>query len=127
MFQKSLRNVSLAVVVLGVALMFPPPTAHAQRGGGGGGGSVDTIRVNKCYYAVVSGAYVELLINANSSNTSARLFAYLPNGQLLGEVQNGGGGRYGGTVFLAFTVPATITIVSSGGGVVTVPCTPFQP
>jgi len=33
-----------------------------------------------------------------SSDPSARLFAYRPDGTLIGEVQNGGGSRYGGTV-----------------------------
>src|SRR6266404_5077244 len=63
-------------------------------GSGGGGGSttgVDTIKVNKCYY-FDTGSYIELLINASSSNSSAHLYAYLPDATYLGEVQNGGGG-----------------------------------
>jgi len=98
-------------------------------GGSGGGGStstVDTIKVNKCEYAATT-SYVELLINASSSNSSAHLYAYLPDGTYLGEVQNGGGGQYGGTVFLAFYVPNSITIKSSAGGSVTAPCVPYQP
>ena len=51
----------------------------------------------------------------------------LPDGTYLGEVQNGGGGRYGRTVFLSMYVPASITIKSSAGGSVTAPCVPFQP
>ena len=121
MVQKTLRVVGLGVFTLGVAVLLTPAPAHAQKGGG-----VETIRVNKCSYAV-TGSYVELLINAGSSNTGARLYAYLPSGQLLGQVQNGGGGRYGGTVFLTPSVPAIITIRSSTGAVVTVPCVPFQP
>jgi hypothetical protein len=73
-----------------------------------------------------SGSYIELLINASSSNSSAHLYAYLPDGTYLGEVQNGGGGRYGGTVFVTLHIPATITIISSAGGSTTVPCVPGQ-
>lgn len=97
-------------------------------GGGGGGGTtttLDTIKVNKCYYADV-GAYVELLLNAVSSNSSAHLYAYLPDGTYLGEVQNGGGGQYGGTVFVTLNIPASITFVSSAGAVVTVSTQQFQ-
>jgi hypothetical protein len=97
-------------------------------GGTGGGGStsqVDTIKVNKCYYADV-GAYVELLLNAVSSNSNAHLYAYLPDGTYLGEVQNGGGGQYGGTVFVTMYIPASITFVSSVGARITVPTEPFQ-
>jgi hypothetical protein len=96
-------------------------------GGGGGGGTtgVDTIKVSKCYY-FDTGSYIELLINAGSSNSSAHLYAYLPNGAYLGEVQNGGGGRYGGTVFVTLYIPTTITIISSSGGSITVPCVPGQ-
>ena len=97
-------------------------------GSGGGGGTtsgVETIKVSKCY-EFDTGSYVELLINASSSNSSAHLYAYLPDGTYLGEVQNGGGGRYGGTVFVTLYIPATITLVSSAGGTITVPTTPFQ-
>jgi len=96
----------------------------ARRSGGSGG--TETIKVVKCEYAVNVG-YVELLIHASSSDAKAHLYAYLPSGSYLGEVQNGSGGRYGGTVFLSFSVPETITIKSSSGAVVTAPCTPFQP
>jgi hypothetical protein len=42
-------------------------------------------------------------------------------------VQNGGGGRYGGTVFGTSSVLATITIKRSSGGSITVATTPFVP
>jgi hypothetical protein len=123
MVQKSLHGLGLAVLVLGVALVLCPAPGYAS---GGGGGSVDTIRVTKCEYAVPAGAgYAELLISASSSNANAVLLAYLPTGQLLGPVQNGG--RYGGTVFVVGYVPATITVISSYGGSTTVPCFPYQP
>lgn len=101
------------------ALMASNP-AIARKGGG------DTIKVSKCFYAD-TGSFVELLIKASSSNSSAHLYAYLPSGAYLGEVQNGGGSRYGGTVFVTMSVPATITIKSSAGGSITAPCTPYQP
>ena len=94
--------------------------------GSGGGNRADTIRVNKCEYAVTS-SYVELLVNASSSNTSAHLSVYLPSGAYLGEVPNGGGKQYGGTVLLVPSVPDTLTITSSGGGQNTAPCIPSQP
>ncbi|MFO0969366.1 MAG: hypothetical protein U0793_27740 [Gemmataceae bacterium] len=124
MSRTTLRFPALPALTFAVAFLIAPAAAHAQKGGGG---AVDVIRVNKCYYAVTGGGYVELLINANSSNPAARLYAYLPSGQLLGQVQNGGGGRYGGTVLGTFAVPAAITIRSSAGGIITAPCVPFQP
>src|ERR1035437_4804575 len=110
---------ALVIVGLGISLInVPTPVAASGgsgSGSGGGGGSTtgtDTIKVSKCFY-FDTGSYVELLINASSSNTSAHLCAYLPDGTNLGEVQNGGGGRYGGTVFVTPHIPASITIIRS--------------
>lgn len=119
----------LLVLALGVSLLNVTPPARASGGSGSGGGThttTDTIKVIKCEYAVTQ-AYVELLISASSSNSSAVLHAFLPDGTYLGQVQNGAGGRYGGTVFVTLYVPASITLVSSAGGSITVPCVPFQP
>ena len=123
---------ALVILGLGISLInVPSPVAASGgsgSGSGGGGGSTtgaDTIKVSKCFY-FDTGSYVELLINAGSSNTSAHLYAYLPDGTYLGEVQNGGGGRYGGTVFVTLCIPASITIISSAGGSITVPCVPGQ-
>jgi len=121
---------ALVALGLGISLinMATPAAASGGSGSGGGGGSttgVDTIRVNKCYY-FDTGSYVELLINASSSNSSAHLYAYLPDGTYLGEVQNGGGGQYGGTVFVTLHIPASITIRSSAGGSITVACVQGQ-
>lgn len=123
----------LLVLALGVSLVNVTTPARASGGSGGSGGggsgtgtSTDTIKVIKCEYAVTQ-AYVELLISASSSNSSAVLHAFLPDGTYLGQVQNGAGGRYGGTVFGTFSVPASITLVSSAGGSITVPCVPYQP
>jgi hypothetical protein len=118
-----------ALVALTIGLM--PGLASASGGGGSGGGgggtttTVDTIKVSKCYY-FDTGSYVELLINAGSSNSSAHLYAFLPDGTYLGEVQNGGGGRYGGTVFVTLKIPSDIIIISSAGGIVDAPCVPGQ-
>jgi hypothetical protein len=93
-------------------------------GGGGGGISADTIKVSKCYYDAPTG---EGLIKASSSDTSAHLYAYRLDGTYLGEVQNGGGSRYGGTVMpYEATDPVYLVIISSSGGSITVPTTPFQ-
>src|SRR3954468_18824967 len=110
--------------------------AHASGGssGGGGGGTtttqapkVDTIKVTKAYTNATPDSGGQMLIKASSSDTSARLFAYRPDGSLIGEVQNGGESRYGGTVMpYQFTYSASITIQSSSGGSITVPTTPFQ-
>ena len=109
-------------------------TAYASGGSSGGGGTtttqtpkVDSIKVTKAYTNATPDSGGEMLIKASSSDTSARLFAYRPDGSYIGEVQNGGGSRYGGTVMpYQFTYSATITIQSSSGGSITVPTTPFQ-
>ncbi len=94
------------------------------RASGGSGGS-ETIKVSKCYSTFTS--YCELLIKASSTDKNAHLFAFIPSGQCIGEVQNGSGGRYGGSVFLTAVPPDTITIISSSGASITVVPTPFQP
>ena len=113
---------SLGLLVCVAAILGVGGTAK----GSGGGVQSDTIRVNKCQY-FATGSYVELLVNASSSNTGAHLSVYLPSGAYMGEVQNGGGKQYGGTVFLTPSVPATLTVVSSAGGQITVPCVSGQP
>lgn len=121
MFRRTQCRLGFAILALGVTMLLAPAQTRA-----GGGSGVDTIKVSKCEYAV-PGGYVELLVSAGSSNPSAYLFAYLPDGTLLGQMHNGFGGKYGGTVFLSMYVPASITIVSSYGGHITVPRVPFQP
>src|ERR1044071_2750340 len=126
----TLMKIILLCCTLAIGLSFVdlPFNASASggstSGGGGGGGSttgVDTIKVQKCYY-FDTGSYVELLLMASSSNSSAHLYAYLPDGTYLGEVQNGGGGQYGGTVFVTLYIPATITIRSCSGGTIPPAC-----
>jgi hypothetical protein len=128
--KKQLRTLASAVVmatmlVTLIGAIFQPASSYASggSGGGGGGSQVDSIKVSKCY---INGAG-EMLIKASSSDSTARLFAYRPDGTLIGEVQNGGGSRYGGTVmpYQAYD-PVYVTIVSTSGGSVTVPTTPFQ-
>ena len=89
--------------------------------------SVDTIKVTKCYTNATVAGGGEMLIKGASSDTTARLFAYRPDGTLIGEIQNGGGSRYGGTVMPYQPYdPGNVIIKSSAGGSVTVPTTPFQ-
>jgi hypothetical protein len=115
----------LAVVLICLTSMASH-TAFARSGGGGGGTTtgVDTIKVSKSWWTNINGA---LLINAKSSNPAAHLYLYIPSGQYLGEVQNGSGGPYGGTVFYVPFNPNFITLVSSSGGSITVATTPFVP
>lgn len=121
----SLYTAWLALLVaLTVAIM--PTSLSASGGSGSGGGStvarVDSIKVSKCYY---SGG--NLLIKASSSDPTARLYVFLPSGEYVGEVQNGGGSRYGGTVTRYIGPnPLQIIIRSSSGGTITVPTAPFQ-
>ena len=120
----------LAVLFLAIGIGFisQPPSAFASGGsgaGGGGGVKVDSIKVTKCYYDAPTGA---MLIKASSSDVTAHLYAYRPDGTFAGEVQNGGGSRYGGTVIAGSSYdPGSMTIKSSSGGSITFPTTPFQP
>ena len=108
----------LALITCGIM----PARSLASGGGGGTSVKVDSIKVSKCYCG-----FGEMLIKASSSDPTARLFAFTPSGVNLGEVQNGGGSRYGGTVMGYVPVnPVLVTIISSSGGSITVPTTPFQ-
>jgi hypothetical protein len=102
----------------------PTPT---HGGGGGGGTNADRIKVSKCYTNATSSTGGELLIKASSSDPSATLIAYGSDGSRLGEVQNGGGSRYGGTVMpYQSKDPGACVIKSSSGGSISVPTTPFK-
>jgi len=117
-------SLALALAAAGVGAVSTAPSAFAS----GGAGQVkapatDSIKVTKCY--TNSGG--QMLIKAASSDASARLFAYRPDGTLIGEVQNGGGSRYGGTVMPWQPYdPVRVTIRSTSGGSVTMATTPFQ-
>ena len=124
--QQIIQSLMTVFLTLATALCFASatPTASASGGSGSGGGTnLDSIKVSKCYYNSAG----EMLIKASSSDASASLFAYRPDGSLIGEVQNGGGSRYGGTVmpYQAYD-PVYVTIKSTSGGSITVPTTPFQ-
>ena len=93
-------------------------------GVGGLAGRRNRIRVGRCQYAV-SGAYVEILVDASSSAPGARLFAYLPDGTYLGEVLDGGREPGIGTVFVVAGIPISITLRSSVGASLIVPCVPY--
>ena len=121
------RRVALASIVFALTFSSTPSQSFASGGGGGGGTTlkVDSIKVSKCFYDVPTG---QMLIKASSSDASAHLRAYTPTGTYLGEVQNGGGSRYGGTVMgYVGADPVFILIASTSGGSIIVPTTPFQP
>jgi hypothetical protein len=123
--RKTLELFSVAALLVGtIAFLSTPAAVRASGGGGGGGSNVDTIKVSKCYYDAPTG---EMLIKASSSDPTATLHAYFLSGASLGWVQNGGGSRYGGTVMgYVGADPVYIVILSSSGGSITVPTTPFQ-
>ena len=120
------RLTTLATLLVALTIGLIPVTSFASGGSGSGGGGstakVDSIKVSKCY---CNGS--EMLIKASSSDVTAHLYAFRPDGTYQGEVQNGGGSRYGGTVmgFVPYD-PGYMVIVSSSGGSVIAPTTPFQ-
>ncbi len=128
------RILTLSAVVLVAAL--PSSLALASGGGnsGGTGGStvqvkVDSLKLTKCFTNALpgGGGGGAMLLKAASSDATAQIFAYRPDGTLIGEVQNGGGSRYGGTVmgYQSYD-PGFVTFRSTSGGSITVPTTPFQ-
>ena len=124
----SLLTAVMTILLAFSVTMMPALTfasgGSSSGGGGGGGIRVDSIKVSKCYYDAPTG---EMLIKASSSDTTATLHAFLPSGAYIGDVQNGGGSRYGGTVMGYIGAdPGYVVIVSSSGGSIAVPTTPFQ-
>ncbi|MGO4599462.1 hypothetical protein [Terrabacter sp. 2RAF25] len=88
----------------------------------------DSVEVDKCWTNATATSGGQLLVSARSSDPAAHLLAYRADGRLIGEVQNGRGQRYGGTVFAwQATDPVSVTVRSSSGGSVTVPTTPWRP
>ena len=124
--RSSLLSTWLALLVAFTIGLWPSlsfASGGGGSGGGGGGVQVDSIKVSKCYCNSAG----QMLIKAASSDSTAHLYAYRPDGTYIGEVQNGGGSRYGGTVMPWQPYdPIYVTIKSSSGGSVTVPTTPFQ-
>ncbi len=116
------KRVCGLLVLMAILAMPHSLKASGGSGGGGTGTKVDSIKVSKCFF---SGG--EMLIKASSSDPTARLAAYLPSGVYIGEVQNGGGSRYGGTVmgYVGPNDPGFVYIVSSSGGSIAVATTPF--
>ncbi len=119
---KSILTAWLSLLVAFTLGMMP--VLSLASGGGGTTTKVDTIKVSKCFYDAPTH---EMLIKASSSDPTARLYAYRPDGTYQGEVQNGGGSRYGGTVmgFCPYG-PVYMVIISSSGGSINAPTTPFQ-
>jgi len=82
----------------------PPPPA------------TDTVRITRAEYDASKGI---LRVEATSTNSTARLQAFVTaTGQLLGTLSNNGGGQYRGELSAA-TNPQNITVRSSLGGVAT--------
>jgi hypothetical protein len=76
------------------------------------------VNQSRRYYDVPTG---ERLIKASSSDTTAHLYAYTPSGTYLGEAQNGGGSRYGGTAMgYVGADPVNVTLIGSSSGSLTV-------
>ena len=127
--------IALLACACGDATTSPslPPTLASGSGGGGTSTptptptKVDQIKVSKCYTNATSTTSGQMLIKASSSDPTAHLYAYRPDGTYQGEVQNGGGSRYGGTVmgWVPYN-PGSMTIKSSSGGSIVIPTTPFQ-
>jgi hypothetical protein len=117
---------AMATLLIAFIVNLAPSTTFAS--GGSGGVKVDSIKVSKCYCNAADAAGgSEMLIKASSSDVTAHLYAYRPDGSYIGEVQNGGGSRYGGTVMPWQPYdPGTVTIISSSGGSIVVQTTPFQ-
>ena len=122
------RNLLLTLLFcLGLSATSTPSMASGGSGSGGGGTQGDTVKVSKCYCNATPTSGGQMLIKASSSDATTRLFAYRSDGSLIGEVQNGGGSRYGGTVMPYQPYdPIYVTIISTSGGRITVPTTPFQ-
>ena len=130
---KTLKSNSLlavaAMLLVAFTISLGPALSYASGGNGlGGGVKVDSIKVSKCYCnATIAAGGGEMLIKASSSDVIAHLYAYRPDGSYIGEVQNGGGSRYGGMVMPWQPYDrGTVTIISSAGGSITVPTTPSQ-
>jgi hypothetical protein len=121
----SLKNILLFAIVALATLPATSTTAIAS----GGGGNAETVKIDKCFVSQMSpgSTYCVMLIKAGSTNGNAHLYAYTQTGSYIGEVQNGSGGRYGGTVFVQPTVPTLVTIVSSTGASTSAVPGPFVP
>ena len=111
----------------------PPPTSARPQGTpsaapGPLGALVDVVRVEKCWTTATHGHGGQLLVKASSSDPAAHLLVYGSDGSLIGEVQNGGGGRYGGSVMTyQRSDPGRCVVRSSDGGTSSAPTGPFQP
>ena len=105
-----------------------PTTGPTTGPSPGRGRMADQLEVDKCWTNATATTGGQLLVSARSSDPGARLRAYRSDGTLIGEVHNGGGQRYGGTVFAyERRDPGPVTIRSSSGGSITVPTAPFRP
>ena len=117
---RSVSSAALLTLSIGMVSILAP-SAHA---GGVVASRTDRVTIVRCMYAA---ANKTVLITAKSSDSRATLEAYTPSGKHLGWVQNGGGARYGGTVFWVGGDPKSIAIKSSSGGEVVAKTTPYHP
>lgn len=91
------------------------------------GSPADVVQIEKCWTNATSSQGGPMLIKARSSDAGARLFAFLPDGTFLAELQNGGGNKYGGNVInYQPSNPGRCVVRSSAGGSATAPTAPFQ-
>ncbi len=91
------------------------------------GSAADVVQIEKCWTNATASVGGPMLIKARSSDARARLFAFLPDGTFLAELQNGGGNKYGGNVINNTpTNPGSCVVRSSSGGSATAPTAPFQ-
>jgi hypothetical protein len=91
------------------------------------GSTADVVQIEKCWTNATSSQGGPMLIKARSSDARARLFAFLPDGTFLAELQNGGGNKYGGNVInYQPSNPGRCVVRSSAGGSATAPTAPFQ-
>jgi hypothetical protein len=87
----------------------------------------ESISIGKCWTNATATASGQLLISAKSSDSSATLSAYRSDGSLIGPVNNGFGGRYGGTVMpIQQHDPGTIIVKSDSGASASCHTTPFE-
>ena len=129
---------SVATTALGPAALGPAaPVSGSARttlappqtntGGDPYPSPVDVVSIEKCWSTATPAHGGQVLVKASSSDPTARLLVYSSDGTLLGEAQNGGGGRYGGSV-MAFqrSDPRRCIVRSSAGGSASAPTGPFQ-
>ncbi|MEO3937844.1 hypothetical protein V3N99_13955 [Dermatophilaceae bacterium Soc4.6] len=107
--------------------MSTPPQGDGSAAPAPSRGDADVVRIEKCWTTATPTRGGQLLVKASSSDPAAHLLVYAGDGSLIGEVQNGGGGRYGGSVMpYQRSDPGRCVVRSSSGGTSTAPTGAFQ-